>query len=56
MRQYNIIAQDQEPCLAGSWETPREAEDVLCWLHWIWEFPKMRGSACWGPYNKDPSV
>eukprot|EP00439_Symbiodinium_sp_Y106_P047945 s900_g6.t1 len=22
MRQYSIIAQDQEPCLAGSWETP----------------------------------
>ena len=22
----------------------------------IWEFPKIRGTLFWGPYNKDPSI
>ena len=22
----------------------------------IWEFPKIRGTFCWSPYNKDPTV
>ena len=22
----------------------------------IWEFPKIRGTFCWGPYNKDPTI
>ena len=22
----------------------------------IWEFPKIRGTLVWGPYNKDPST
>ena len=22
----------------------------------IWEFPKMRGTLLWGPYNKDPTI
>ena len=22
----------------------------------IWEFPKIRGTVFWGPYNKDPTV
>ena len=22
----------------------------------IWEFPKMRGTLVWGPYNKDPTI
>ena len=21
-----------------------------------WEFPKMRGTLFWGPYNKDPTI
>ena len=24
-------------------------------LH-IWEFPKIRGTLFWGPYNKDPTI
>ena len=26
-----------------------------CTTH-IWEFPKIRGTLFWGPYNKDPTV
>ena len=22
----------------------------------IWEFPKIRGTFFWGPYNKDPTI
>ena len=22
----------------------------------IWEFPKIRGTLFWGPYNKDPTI
>ena len=22
----------------------------------IWEFPKIRGTLFWGPYNKDPTT
>ena len=22
----------------------------------IWEFPKIRGTIFWGPYNKDPTI
>ena len=22
----------------------------------IWEFPKVRGTLFWGPYNKDPTI
>ena len=22
----------------------------------IWEFPKIRGTLLWGPYNKDPTI
>ena len=22
----------------------------------IWEFPKIRGTLSWGPYNKDPTI
>ena len=22
----------------------------------IWEFPKIRGTVFWGPYNKDPTI
>ena len=22
----------------------------------IWGFPKIRGTLCWGPYNKDPTT
>ena len=22
----------------------------------IWEFPKIRITVCWGPYNKDPTI
>ena len=22
----------------------------------IWEFPKIRGTVFWGPYNKDPAI
>ena len=24
--------------------------------HVIWEFPKMRGTLFWDPYNKDPTI
>ena len=24
-------------------------------LQSIWEFPKIRGTIFWGPYNKDPT-
>ena len=22
----------------------------------VWEFPKIRGTVFWGPYNKDPTI
>ena len=22
----------------------------------VWEFPKIRGTLFWGPYNKDPTI
>ena len=22
----------------------------------VWEFPKIRGTLCWGPYSKDPTI
>ena len=22
----------------------------------LWEFPKIRGTLFWGPYNKDPTI
>ena len=22
----------------------------------MWEFPKSRGTLCWGPYNNDPTI
>ena len=22
----------------------------------VWEFPKIRGALCWGPYNKAPTI
>ena len=22
----------------------------------IWEFPKIRGTLIWGPYNQDPTI
>ena len=25
-------------------------------LEAIWEFPKIRGTLLWGPYNKDPTI
>ena len=25
-------------------------------LYTNWEFPKIRGTLFWGPYNKDPTI
>ena len=39
-------------CLVASNQTfyPSEIREP------IWEFPKIRGTLFWGPYNKDPIV
>ena len=29
---------------------------VWVWCFRIWEFPKIRGTLFWGPYNKDPTI
>ena len=29
---------------------------MVCEYPAIWEFPKMRGTLFWGPYNQDPTI
>ena len=35
-------------------------DEGLSWGHLesrdMWEFPKIRGTVFWGPYNKDPTI
>ena len=34
----------------------RESTCLLQPLNPKWEFPKIRGTLFWGPYNKDPTI
>ena len=36
--------------LVGVWDFKRLG------LGFIWEFPTIRGTVFWGPYNKDPTI
>ena len=43
---------------SGGWRLAGEEGFVfgVLRLRAIWEFPKMRGTLYWGPYNKDPAI
>ena len=36
------------------WLSKRESSTML--YKSMWEFPKIRGTLFWGPYNKDPTI
>ena len=35
---------------------PSKGEPRSALLAATWEFPKTRGTLCWGPYDKDPTI
>ena len=35
---------------------PASGLELQCFGFTIWEFPKIRGTLFWGPYNKDPTI
>ena len=34
----------------------REWGNLECTVGTFWDFPKLRGTLFWGPYNKDPTI
>ena len=48
-----------EPTVTGSFLLVQDRLLGKCIPHGLltkWEFPKIRGTLFWGPYNKDPTV